>query len=69
MAGFSLCLIKVLQCFEYASGSKYARARCMTGCLTCLNKPEFALIIPNLLEYACKYLNKQSSQYDNSECL
>ena len=54
-AGFCICLVKVSQGFEYASGSEYVRARNMTMLWICkgykgwgirLNKPEYALTIP-----------------------
>ena len=55
MSGFWMCLIKVSQGFEYASGSRYTRARnmsalwiceCYTGCWICLSKLECSVIMP-----------------------
>ena len=78
MTGFWLCLVSFTE-FWYASGSKYARARNIarlwicegyTGWWIYLNKPEYALIMPQYAwicldnaEFVCIYLNKQSSKY------
>ena len=78
MTGFWICLVSFTG-FWYASGSKYARAQNMarlwicegyTGWWIYLNKPEYALIMPqyawiclNNAEFVCIYLNKQSSKY------
>ena len=74
MAGFWVCLFKVSQGCEYASDSKYARARNVPRlwighghkeCWICLNKPEYTLAMPqcawiclNNAEYAWIHLNK-----------
>ena len=67
MARFWICLVKVSQGFEYGSGSKYDKAQNMTrvtqGAQICLNKPEYVLIMMNVVEDAWIYLNKQSSEY------
>ena len=72
MEKFWRCLIKVSQDFKYASSSKYARTRNMTrleicggytGHWICLNKSEYALIMGNMVTYACMYLDKQRSEY------
>ena len=63
MAGFCICLVKVPQSFEYASGCEYVRARNMTmlwiykgykGWWICLNMPKYALKIS---QYAWVCLN------------
>ena len=68
---FWICL-NVAQGFECSSASKHASAWIMaklwiweghTGCWICLYKPEYTLIMLNMLDYACTFLNKQSSEY------
>ena len=72
MAEFWICLVKVSQGFEYASGSKHVVARNMarlwirkgyTGWWICLNKPEYASIMLKMLEYASISLNTQGLEY------
>ena len=74
MAGFWICLGEVSQGFKYDSGSKYGRAwnkarlwicKSYSGFWICLNKPEYALIVPQYVSilldnaaYVCKFLNK-----------
>ena len=73
-AGFWICLVKYSQGFEYASGSRYARAQNIamlwicesyTRSWICLDKPKskYALKMLNMLEYTCIYLDKQSFEY------
>ena len=60
MARFWIFLVKVSQGFEYASSSKYVRARNMASKIlsmqglqrVCLNMCEYALIMLDILEYA-----------------